>query len=127
MSRRIVSRWLRVVLRIAFPGCLALLAALSWLPAQVMTRTTLGGSLEHVVAYLGTAIVMALAYPGRPRLAVQAALLIAVAAVLETGQLLAAGRNASLLDFAAGAAGVAIGGFFMWFARRRIVACLELE
>ena len=50
-----------------------------------MTRTTLGGHAEHLIAYLGIAIVMGLAFQKRPRLAVQCVLLIAYAGVPERG------------------------------------------
>ena len=123
----IASNWIPVILRIAFFGCIVLLAALSLLPAMVMTRTSVGGPLEHVVAYQGTAIVMGLAYPKSPRLVVQSALLIAVAAALEAGQLYAPGRRASFQDFAAGAAGVVTGALFLWYARSRILNWLKLD
>src|SRR3954468_8108042 len=39
----------------AFIGCAIVLAALAWLPANAMTRTSLGGHAEHLIAYLGAA------------------------------------------------------------------------
>jgi hypothetical protein len=38
-----------------FIVCVIVLAALAWLPAHAMTRTTLGGHAEHLIAYLGAA------------------------------------------------------------------------
>jgi len=105
--------------RIAFVSCLIVLAMLAWLPAHAMTRTSLGGHAEHLIAYLATTIVMGLAFPGISRLPVQGILLIGYAAILEVGQLQVPGRHASFDDFAFGAAGVAIGGLCMWIARAR--------
>jgi VanZ family protein len=108
--------------RIALVTCITVLAMLAWLPANAMTRTSLGGHAEHLLAYLATTIVMGLAFPGRPRLAVQAVLLIGYAAILEVGQLQAPGRHASFDDFAFSAAGVSIGGLILWIARARLAA-----
>jgi hypothetical protein len=46
-------------LRAAFIGCVIALAILAWMPAKAMTRTILGGHVEHFIAYLGTAVLMA--------------------------------------------------------------------
>lgn len=108
--------------RLAFVSCTIVLAMLAWLPAQAMTRTSLGGHAEHLIAYLATTIAMGLAFPGSPRLAVQSVLLIGYAAILEVGQLHAPGRHASFDDFAFSATGVAIGGLCLWIARARLSA-----
>jgi VanZ family protein len=105
--------------RIAFVSCIVVLAMLAWLPANAMTRTSLGGHAEHLIAYLATTLVMGLAFPSRPRLALQGILLIGYAAILEVGQLQALGRHASFDDFAFSAAGVAIGGLCLAIARAR--------
>jgi hypothetical protein len=42
--------------RVACVACIVTLAALALLPAEHMTRTTLGGHAEHLIAYLGTAL-----------------------------------------------------------------------
>ena len=110
MHRLLIGKTSSIALGATFIACIAALAALAWLPAGAMTRTALGGHAEHFIAWLGTAIVMGLTCRGRPRLATQAILLIAYAAVLEVGQLQALGRHASLHDFAFSAAGVAAGG-----------------
>jgi VanZ family protein len=101
---------------------ITVLTMLAWLPAHAMTRTSLGGHAEHLLAYLATTIVMGLALPGRPRLAVQGVLLIGYAAILEVGQLHTAGRHASFDDFAFSAAGVSIGGLITWIVRARLGA-----
>jgi VanZ family protein len=99
-------------------GCTGALAALSWLPAKAVTRTMLGGHAEHLIAWMGAAIVIGWTFPRRPRLAVQAVLLIAYAAILETGQLYAIGRHASLQDFAFSAAGVVLGAAAVLIVQR---------
>jgi VanZ family protein len=113
--------------RIAFVSCIMVLAMLAWLPANAMTRTTLGGHTEHLIAYLATTIVMGLAFSGRPHLAVQGVLLTGYAAILEVGQLQVPGRHASFDDFAFSAAGVAIGGLCLWIARARLLAARDMR
>ena len=99
-------------------GCTGALAALSWLPAKAVTRTMLGGHAEHLIAWMGASIVIGWTFPRRPRLAVQAVLLIAYAAILEAGQLYAIGRHASLQDFAFSAAGVVLGAAAVLIVQR---------
>jgi VanZ family protein len=101
----------------AFIGCVVALAALAWLPANVVTRTTLGGHAEHLIAYLGTAMVIGLATRTTPRLVTQYLVLIGYAAILEAGQVYAIGRQASLQDFAFSSAGVLIGAALLQIAR----------
>jgi len=101
--------------RSAVVGCIIALAALSWLPADELARTDLGGHAEHVIAYMGTAIVLGLAF--RLRLDLQCLLLATFAAILETGQLFAPGRHASVDDFAFSTSGVLLGGLLQWLAR----------
>ena len=43
--------------------CVVLLAYLSLIPGDLQVRTGLSGLLEHLVAYLGTAMLFALGYP----------------------------------------------------------------
>lgn len=116
---------LSVVCRAAFFVCMAALAILAWLPATEMTRTSLGGHAEHMVAWLGTAIVTGLAWPAKPRLFTQCVLLIGYAAVLEAGQVYCPGRHASVEDFAFSLAGVVIGSLFLSVARTRVVNWLK--
>src|SRR5258707_5589015 len=112
--------------RAAFIACIIALASLAWLPAEALTRTRLGGHAEHFIAYLGTAMVMGLAFQRSPRLAVQCALLIIYAAILETGQLFSPGRHASFLDLAFSSGGVIVAGLILWIARsRRIFSWLQ--
>jgi VanZ family protein len=101
----------------AFIGCVIALATLAWLPANAMTRTTLGGHAEHLIAYLGTATVMGLATRTTRWFLAQCLLLISYAAILEAGQLYAIGRQASFQDFAFSSSGVLLGGTLVWIAR----------
>lgn len=97
--------------------CIIALAILAWMPAQYMTRTTLGGHAEHFIAWLGTALVFGLASRPTARVGLPCILLVSYAAVLECGQLYALGRDASFYDFAFSAAGVMLGSGLIWFAR----------
>ena len=123
----VTARVLCLLRRLAFVSSIMVLAMLAWLPAHAMTRTTLGGHTEHLIAYLATTIAMGLAFPASPRLAVQGTLLIGYAAILEVGQLQAPGRHASFDDFAFSAAGVAIGGLCLWVARARLSAVRDMR
>jgi len=114
-------------LRLAFFACLVLLVALSWLPAEEMVRTGVSARVEHVVAYLGTAIIMALAYRERPRLAVQCLLLVMLAGILEVGQRYMPGRNADILDYVASSSGAILGGLLMWSLRPGLLGYLGLN
>ena len=102
----------------ALVGCIVALAILAWTPAQSMTRTGLGGSAEHFVAWLGTAMVFGLVSRPTALLGQQCLLLMFYAGVLECGQLYAPGRQASLHDFAFSAGGVLLGSGLVWLARQ---------
>lgn len=110
---------LEPLIRVLSVACLLALAVLSWLPGDEIVRTAIGGHVEHVIAYAGTAATMGLAWRRHMRLDVQCALLIGYAAVLEAGQLYVQGRQASIGDFAFSAMGVVIGGVFSWLVRSR--------
>jgi VanZ family protein len=120
LHRLLIEKWLSILRRVAALGCIIALPILAWLPANTMPRTSLGGQVEHLIAYLGTTIVVGLTFPTSPRPAAQSVLLIGYAAILEIGQLYASGRYASFDDFAFSAAGVAIGGLCLWIARARL-------
>lgn len=122
MSERLLSTFLRI----AFVACLIALPVLAWLPAAVMARSILGGHAEHFIAYLGTTTVMGLALQKRRHLALQCALLIAYAALLEVGQLYSPGRHASLQDFAFSSSGVIVGALLLWMVRARALNWLRI-
>ncbi len=118
-----------MLLRIGAWGCVVILAVLSLLPANELWRTGLarlgyGTQMEHFIAYCGATICIGLAYPARPGRLLLALALIGYAGVLEIAQLHAAARNASLLDFAASAAGVAAGAILIPAAGRSLVRML---
>ena len=127
MPRKIIEQSLSVTLRAAFIACLIVAAILALLPADLMRRTALGGHAEHVIAYLGTAILMGLTFQKSPRLAVQCSLLIVYAAILEAGQLYSPGRHASFDDLAFSSAGIVIGCLFLWMARTRMFGWLKID
>ena len=126
MPENLARNPLSVLLCAAFIGCIIALMTLAWLPAEVMTRTTLGGHAEHFIAYLGSATIMGLTFRKSPSLAVLCTLLIMYAAILEVGQLYSPGRHASLQDLAFSSAGVITGGLFLWVARPRILRLLKI-
>nr|WP_244483647.1 VanZ family protein [Methylobacterium sp. Leaf91] len=66
--------------------------------------------MEHAIAYWGTAAIFAFSYQDTHRGRLIAAL-VAVAGVLEMGQLWVPGRTSQLIDFAASSIG-AIAGVF---------------
>jgi VanZ family protein len=114
---RKIEKLMLVFLRAAAIGCIVALPILAWLPATFLTRTELGGHAEHFIAYLGTAIVIGLAFQKSPRLIVLCVLLIMYAAALEAGQFYSPGRHASFQDLAFSAAGVLTGGLFLLMVR----------
>lgn len=115
------------ILRPAFFACITMLVALSWLPGDEVVRTGVSGRGEHVIAYFGTAVIMALAYRERLGLRIQALLLVVLAGILEVGQLFAPGRTPAILDFAASSAGAVLGGLAMVSIRPRALAWLGLD
>ena len=125
MYRLVIDRLLPAVRRAAFIACIGTLAALAWLPATALKRTTLGGQAEHFIAYLVTAVVVRLAFRANPHPISQCILLIGYAAVLEAGQLFSPGRHASLADLAFSSAGVATAGLLLWIPRTRFPGRLK--
>src|SRR4051812_9794223 len=95
-------------LRITGWFCVCLLVWLSWIPATLEIRTGMAGQIEHAIAYCGTGAILAFAYqePRRWRMAVG---LVALAGILEIGQLWVPGRTSQFIDFAASSAGTVAG------------------
>ena len=98
-------------LRVAGWLCIGVLVLLSWIPREWEARTGLPGLIEHAIAYCGAAAIFAFAYqdPRRWRLI---AGFVALAAVLEVGQLWVPGRTPQVAGFAASSIG-AIAGVFL--------------
>ncbi len=95
-------------LRAAAWGCVVLLAVLSLLPAEEMVRTGVGGRIEHVAAYAGTALLAGHGYRARG-LGRIAAMLVAYAAGLELLQDFSPGRRSAIGDWLASSGGVLLG------------------
>jgi VanZ family protein len=104
------------LLRLAAWACVVLLAVLSWVPGEHMIRTGINGRLEHVIAYMGTMLVVGAAYGLRLGLLRLAAMLIPYAGVLEIGQIFSPGRHSSVFDFAASSCGVIAGAIVFQLA-----------
>lgn len=92
--------------RLAACICVVALVVLSWLPKEMEARTGLPGQLEHMAAYAGTALFIALGFDRRARLLTG---LIALAGMLEIGQIWIPGRTSQVIDFVASSAGAVIG------------------
>lgn len=84
------------------------LTPLSLLPGGHVPRTDVGGHLEHLLAYAGTAVFVAMAASERSIIRIGWAL-IAYAGVLEYLQRYSPGRTSSLRDFMCSAGGVILG------------------
>ena len=68
------------------------------------------GYVEHVLAYLLTAGLLAFGYSGKTSRLLICALLVGLAAILEAVQIWIPGRNSEFTGFAASAVGCALGG-----------------
>src|SRR5688572_9215212 len=100
---------LTLAYRLASVSTLVALAVLSLLPAGSLQRTELGGHPEHVLAYAGTALVIALGLSSdRHRLAALIGL-TGYAGLLELLQTFSPGRSTLLSDFVASTAGIVVG------------------
>ena len=98
-----------MLMRLTTWAAIAALAILSLLPTEAVVRTGLGGRIEHVLAYAGTALLVALAYGGRWGSLRITLALVAYAAGLEYLQRFSPTRSAEVLDFMFSSAGVLIG------------------
>lgn len=84
-----------------------------------MVRTDLGGQVEHVIGYAGTAFIAAMAFAERGLIRLTLALCI-YAGVLEFLQRFSPGRTSSIVDFLFSSTGVVIGvGVFAVLRRIR--------
>ena len=101
---------LLAVVRLAAWTCVAAIAVLSLTPSGQIERTGLGGQTEHMLAYAGTALLLAIGYQ-RVKLLV---MLVAYSGVLECLQRFAPGRTSQLVDFAFSCLGVILGAAVGW-------------
>ena len=115
-ARRIDPHIRLLILAIAY-GCIAIL---SWLPGDARPHTALpSGDLEHLLAYfvlgaLTAGLIKNAANPYR-----LASFVAAYGGVMELGQLLVPGRNASFENFGASAVGAVAGVILVSYAARR--------
>ena len=101
---------LLAVVRLAAWTCVAAIAVLSLTPSGQIERTGLGGHMEHILAYGGTALLLAIGYQ-RLKLLV---MLVTYSGVLEYLQRFAPGRTSQLADFALSCIGVILGAAIGW-------------
>jgi VanZ family protein len=85
-----------------------LLAVLSLLPAEEMVRTSLGGHIEHAIAYAGTTFLIGLSYPTWEWKRIASPMVI-YAVILEVLQNFSPGRHPAVLDWFSGSVGTLIG------------------
>jgi VanZ family protein len=107
----------RPAFRVGAWASVLLLALLSLLPSEHLTRTGAGGHLEHLLAYMCAMLLLATVHGERGILRCALAL-IAYAGVLEFLQRYSPGRTSSLRDFLYGAGGVVLGCAVVALSRR---------
>jgi len=104
------------ITRLAAWLCLGVVAVLSLLPSAEMVRTSLGGHVEHAMAYAGLAALMRLGYPA-PGIGRLVLALVAYAGLLECLQNFSPGRGPAVADWLASSIGILIGsGVAHWAA-----------
>jgi VanZ family protein len=96
----------RLSVRMAAWACILAIALLSLLPTEAIVRTSLGGKVEHVVAYLAAALLTAVGYGTGAGVVLG---LLAYAGALELLQAFSPGRTSSLVDYLFSAGGVGLG------------------
>jgi VanZ family protein len=105
----------------------ATIALLSLVPGSERPHVLATGQLEHFVAYAGTAALLAAGYTAKGQLIGISVLLPVYAAFLETLQVFVPGRNAQMIDAAAGTIGSWIGivlvlSVHYWCGNRKVAA-----
>jgi VanZ family protein len=108
-------------LRVAAWFCVVLLGVLSWLPGEEMVRTGFDGHVEHFTAYLGTMLMIAMAYGAEAGVRRPTLLLVVYAGILELGQNFSPGRHPAVGDFASSSLGAVVGGLVGVLACRMLV------
>ena len=101
---------LRWLCRIAGWLCTSAILVASIVPGEARPHSGVApGHVEHLLAYLLTAGLLALGYGRRVSRVLTCGLLIGFAAILETVQIWIPGRNAELTGFLASALGILLG------------------
>jgi membrane associated rhomboid family serine protease len=109
MLSREHEQHLRRLSRVTGLACVAAIIVLSLLPGDERPHTGASGQIEHVAAYLGTAVLLALGFRTmRNRVAALSAL-VGLAAALEIMQRLVPGRHSQVIDWFASSMGAGIG------------------
>lgn len=97
-----------LAIRVLAVAAIVALVVLSWIPRELEVRTGLPGQFEHTMAYAGASALAALSIRSGRRRGL-GLWLVALAGILELGQIWVPGRSSQLIDFAASGAGVPIG------------------
>jgi VanZ family protein len=103
--------------------CVIILGVLSLLPAAEMVRTDLPGSVEHFIAYAGSAAIAMVGYgwtQGGVRIV---GCFCAYAGILEYLQHYSPGRHPAIADFAVSALGALCGGLAVALLRASTRPC----
>jgi hypothetical protein len=90
-------------------ACVAAIAVLSLVPGDERPHSGMSGQVEHFIAYCGTGVFLAWAYPGAHQRLVAWLVLGAASGVFEILQNFVPGRSPSLFDAVASASGLTLG------------------
>ena len=104
------------IIRFAAWACVALVAVLSLTPSAHIERTSLGGQVEHLIAYAIAGAMLTVGYQGISPIA----LLVAYAGLLEYLQQFSPGRTSQARDFAFSTIGCVLGLAAGWMLNRTI-------
>ena len=97
------------LIRVAGWFAVLVIIVLSVMPGQLRPDVLGEKHIEHLAAYVGTAMLLATGYPGRAQLIKIGILLPLCSGILEIVQLGISGRTSSVADFVASSLGAWIG------------------
>jgi VanZ family protein len=106
-------------------ACIVAIIVLSLLPGDERPHTGQSGQLEHVVAYLGTAVFLALGFRTMRERVATISLLVGLAAVLELIQRMIPGRHSQFIDWFASSFGAGAGMFAIILMERFLTLSAE--
>ncbi len=115
--RQLDQEFFKRFFRLAAWAAIVTIGVLSIVPGELRPHTGASGYLEHVAAYVITALLLSLVYSRCSRIVIVAPLSI-YAASLEFAQLYVPGRGASVIDWIAGSFGSLIGAVVATFILR---------
>lgn len=116
----------RTPLRATAWACVLTVVILSLMPREDYPSTGMGGHLEHMVAYAGTALFVGLSYLPQKSVWELLGSLAGLAGMLELLQHFSPGRHPGIGDFAASSTGASIGILFAILAARHVLKFLTL-